>query len=236
MRVYNESGDCVAESPSREPEAVAAEVLSHFREESAGPVNSLTADASNLAPISLELEAVRRYASTGSLKEVSRQLGIAIYQLQKLQRTQWWQSELAALRRESAALKNAMLERIHDKTLSELQDRLEHGDYVATPRGFVRQKLSGKDLARISEAVFRQRQLLNGEPTEIHENKRLETLAEKLRALGKRDPVAAARIIEAEATDVTARESAALSHAGNKVPSMSADQLADTCGAAPGDA
>lgn len=207
MRVYDETGACVAESPSRDPETVAREVMVQLNIKDPAPGNSLAIDAANLAPINIELEAVRRYALCGSLAQVSRDLGIAIYQLQKLQRAQWWQDELAALRRESCAIKNASLERIHEKTLSELEDRLEHGDYIATASGrLIRQKLSGKDLARISEAVFKQRQLLMGEPTEIKENGRLKGLAAKLEALGKRDPIAAARIIEAEAIDVTARE------------------------------
>jgi hypothetical protein len=241
MRVFDHSGAMVAESPSRDPEVKAQEVLAYLRApEDPAPGNALTIDASNLAPISLELEAVRRYAKSGSLAAVSRELGIAIYELQKLQRTQWWQLELAALRRESMALKNAMLEKLHDQTLAQLQDRLEHGDYITTATGrFVRQKLSGKDLARISEAVFKQRQILNGEPTEIRENKRLETLAEKLRALGKRDPIAAARIIEAEAIDVTALESHAHAVVGGEGTEPAADsdvQRADLVETSSGDA
>lgn len=206
MRVYSPSGEVVAESPVREPEQVAQEVLRDFGATQVPAETSLLCDAANLAPVTLELEAVRRYAACGSLAKVSRELGIAIYELQKLQRTQWWQTELAALRREQCAIQNARLSRIHDLTLDQLEDRLEHGDLVARGRGFVRQKLSGRDLARIADSVFKQRQLLNGEPTEIRDNGQLEKLARKLAALGGKDPDAARRIVESEAVDVTARE------------------------------
>lgn len=201
MRVYAPNGQVVAESPSREPDlrAVAEGVLT------TAPRSKLLEDARELAPVSLELEAVRQYAETGSLAKVSRSLGIAIYELQKLQKTDWWQAELAALRREESAMKNATLTRIHNLTLSALEDRLEHGDLVMRGNGFVRVKLCGRDLARISEAVFKQRQLLIGEPTSIESNKKIEELANKLRALGGRDSDAARKIIDVEATDVTDR-------------------------------
>jgi len=188
VKVYSGT-KLVAESPTRDPVEAAQVALRDL----AAPTREEPAAAA-----SLELESVRLYAETGSLAQVSRQLGIAIYQLQKLQRTQWWQDELAALQRESAAIKNAQLTRIHNHTLEQLIDRVEHGDVIAHGRGFIRQPVSGKDLARISEAIFRQRQLLAGLPTEIVHNKKLETLASKLRALGRKDVDAAASIVEAE--------------------------------------
>jgi hypothetical protein len=195
MRVYGAGGVLVSESPSREAtsEPLAVEPKMNC---------TLLEDARALAPVSVELEAVRLYAESGSLASVSRELGIAIYELQKLQRTSWWQAELAALRREESAMKNARLTRIHNLTLEALEDRLEHGDLVMKGRGFVRAKLSGRDLARISEAVFKQRQLLNGEPTHIdNSNKKLEELSQKLRALGAKD--ATHLTIDMEAQDVT---------------------------------
>ena len=198
MRVYAANGQVIAESPSREPDSSRAAGV-------AVSTTPLLNDAKELAPVSLELECVRQYAECGSLAQVSRQLGIAIYELQKLQRTEWWQLELAALRREESALKNARLTRIHNLTLSALEDRLEHGDLVMRGNGFVRCKLSGRDLARISEAVFKQRQLTIGEPTSIESNKKIEELANKLRALGSRDVDAARRIVETEFVDVESR-------------------------------
>jgi hypothetical protein len=195
MRVYSKTGSLVAESPSRELDALVARATAPVE-----PATDLLADAKNLAPVSIELEAVRMYAETGSLAEVSRQLGIAIYQLQKLQRTEWWQNELAALRREASAMKNAKLTRIHNLTLEALEDRLEHGDYVLHGKGFIRQKMNGRDLARVAEAVFKQRQLLMGEPTHIDgANKKLEELSKKLEALGSRNPADARRVIDVEA-------------------------------------
>jgi hypothetical protein len=192
MRVYGKGGALVAESPSREPVAECAPV----------PCSDALTDASNLGPISLELEAVRMYAQCGSLAEVSRQLGIAIYELQKLQRTEWWQAELAALRREESAMKNAKLTRIHNLTLEALEDRIVHGDFIMRGNGFARIKMSGRDLARAAGEIFKQRQLLIGEPTHIDgTNKTLEKLAHKLRAVGYKDPYV--ETVDIEARNVT---------------------------------
>lgn len=194
MRVYSKDGSLAAESPLREPLASTPLVTT-----------ALQIDAANLAPVALELEAVRLYSQTGSLAAVSRQLGVAIYELQKLQRTEWWQAELAALRREEQAIKNARLSRIHQLTLDALEDRVTHGDFVMKGNGFVRVKMSGKDLARVSEAVFKQRQLLLGEPTSIDgSNKKLEELSQKLRALGAKD--ASHLTIDVEARNVPHQE------------------------------
>lgn len=193
MRVYGKSGQLVAESPSRDLEQLVARARTEAQ-------TDLLTDTQNLAPVSIELEAVRMYAECGSLAQVSRELGIAIYELQKLQRTEWWQNELAALRREASAMKNARLTKIHNMTLEALEDRLEHGDYVQRGNGFVRLRMSGRDLARVSEAVFKQRQLLMGEPTHIDgANKKLEELSKKLEALGSRKPEDARRVIDVEA-------------------------------------
>lgn len=192
MRVYGKGGVLVAESPSRE--AVSEPAPAVVCTEPA-----LLIDAANLAPISIELEAVRQYAQCGSLAEVSRNLGIAIYELQKLQRTEWWQAELAALRREESAMKNAKLTRIHNLTLEALEDRVVHGDFIMRGKGFCRVKMSGRDLARAAGEIFKQRQLLIGEPTHIDgTNKTLEKLAHKLRAVGYKDPYV-------ETVDVEAR-------------------------------
>lgn len=226
MRVYAAGGELVAESPSRDEAPLAGSPRSG--------TDTVLTDARNLAPVAIELECVRMYAETGSLAEVSRAMGIAIYELQKLQRTQWWQSELAALRREESARKNAALTRIHNLTLEALQDRLEHGDLVMRGNGFVRCKLTGRDLARISEAVFKQRQLLNGEPTAIDGgNKKLEQLADKLRALGKRDSKLAQQILDMEAVDVSAR---VVATTGQDATAMPSDQCRDTAQTVTGDA
>jgi len=229
MKVLDDKGVVVTETLNRNPAEAAAEALAHLGRQDQ---SSLLTDAANLAPVAIELEAVRLYAETGSLAAVSRRLGIAIYQLQKLQRTDWWQAELAALRREVAAVKTAKLEKLHGMALEQLEDRLCHGDFVAIGSRMVRVKLSGKDLARVSDSIFKQRQLLTGEPTEIRENKQLEKLAAKLRALGMRDPVAAAQIVEGEVRDVTTEERATPdpnpldqeASSGWRATSMSTDQ------------
>jgi len=140
--------------------------------------------------LSPELEAVRLFAKTGSLAAVSREMNVPIFELKKLSRSDWFQRELAELRRAEAAQLNAELTRLHDSTLAQLKDRLERGDVVFTGTGLRRVPLSASTLARVADTVFNQRQLVRQQPTAIVEdgNKKLEALARQLRALGAKDP------------------------------------------------
>lgn len=144
-------------------------------------------------PRSADLEAVRLYSLTGSLAKVSRELGVPLYELTKLTRTQWWQDELAALRREEMALTNASLTRVFDQTLAQIEDRLTNGDFTVSQGGALRRvPVSASTLARLADMVFDKRQLVRNEPTIIAgDNDKLARLADKLRRLG------AARTLEA---------------------------------------
>lgn len=155
---------------------------------------ALVEPAADLVPLTPDLEAVRLYALTGSLAKVSRELGVPIYELTKLTKTQWWQDELAALRREESALTNATLTRVFDLTLAQIEDRLAHGDFTLSQGGALRRvPVSASSLARLADMVFDKRQLVRNEPTVIAgDNDKLSRLADKLRRLG------AARTIEAE--------------------------------------
>lgn len=137
---------------------------------------------------SLELKALHMYSQSGSLAAVARSLSVPLYELQKLSRTDWWKQELAAIQREEAAVQNVKMSRILDKTLVEIEDRLENGDQVLHQGRLVRTKVSSGNLAKLANVIFDKRQLLQGLPTQIDgTNDKLQMLADRLRALGLRD-------------------------------------------------
>jgi hypothetical protein len=133
------------------------------------------------------LEAVREYVRIGTLSGVSRKLGIPLRNLNQWSRTAWWQDEVVLLRREQAAQLDALLTNLHGRTVEELIDRVENGDLVRTKTGkTVRAPLKARDVAAIAHIVFTERQLLRNEPTAIQgDTSKVQTLAEKLRLLGK---------------------------------------------------
>lgn len=136
------------------------------------------------------LTAVRLFAQHGTLAAVSRELNIPIYELKKLSRTDFWQREIAELQRAEAALLNVKLTKIFDQVLGSIEDRVLKGDFVAGPGGNLRRvPLTAATLARIADSVFEKQRLVRDQPTAIigGDNKKLATLASRLRALGAKD-------------------------------------------------
>lgn len=137
------------------------------------------------------LEAVRLFSLHGSLARVAADLHCSLYELKKLSRTDWWAREYAEIQRAEAAQLNVTLTKILDTTLEKLEDRVTEGDFLFAGGKLQRVPLSASTLARVVEIVFDKRQLVRQLPTAIvesGENSKLEQLAQKLRALGAKDP------------------------------------------------
>jgi replicative DNA helicase len=135
------------------------------------------------------LKAVRLFSLTGSLAAVAKELNVPIYALKKLSRTEMWARELADLQQAEAALLNVKMSKILDMSLDMMADRLEHGDFTVSAGKLVRSPLAATTLARAADCVFDKQRLLRELPTTIigGENKKLATLAQRLRALGAKD-------------------------------------------------
>jgi hypothetical protein len=134
-------------------------------------------------------EALQVFCRTGNTQDVVAATGLTAFEVKKLQGTSWWREELVEVLRHQAAEENAALTRVFSTTLTQLEERLQKGDPQVLGNKIVRLPLSASVLARVADAVFKQRQLLRENPTEITvENGKLEALARKLRALGARDP------------------------------------------------
>lgn len=136
----------------------------------------------------MELQAVRLFVKTGTLAATARELGLPLSDVRRWSQAVWWQTEVAALQRESAALADAMLTRIFDLGMDAMLDRLTFGDVRMYGGKQIRVPVKAEVLAHIIDVAFTKRQLLRNEPTAIAgDTKRLNTLAQKLRALGAQD-------------------------------------------------
>jgi hypothetical protein len=147
------------------------------------------------------LTAVRLFSQHGSLAAVSRELGVPIYELKKLSRTEFWQRELAELQRAEAALLNVKLTKLFDQVLTSIEDRVTLGDFIAGPAGQLKRvPLNASTLARVADSVFEKQRLVRDQPTSIisTENKKLALLASRLRALGAKD----IDLLETEAPEI----------------------------------
>jgi len=148
---------------------------------------------------SLQLEAVRAFVRTGSLAATSRELGIPMLDLTNWVKSVWWQEETTILIKQMKAAEEMVLTKILGTTAEAMLDRVINGEYVKHGKSglplvdketgvHMRMPLKAQDLARVSQVVFTQRQLLRNDPTTIPgDTDKMKTLAEKLKALGAKD-------------------------------------------------
>lgn len=143
-----------------------------------------------------EVAACAYYAECGNITLTARQFHKSTYQVKKLLGLAWFQDELARLKQEAVTKADAGYSKLLDLTMEQLLDRVVKGDVVRMKENKktgemeeVRAPLRVYDLVRINELSFMKRQILRNEPTEIQGGTQaLTVLAQKLRALGSKDP------------------------------------------------
>jgi transposase-like protein len=79
---------------------------------------------------SQKLEAVQTYLMTGNQAMTARILKIPEETVRRWVKTTWWQDIVADLRIQDELKLSTRLKNIVDKTMSVIEDRLEHGDFV----------------------------------------------------------------------------------------------------------
>jgi len=107
-----------------------------------------------------KLDIARRYFLCGSMAQVGRELGVRYDDLLQLAKEEWFTEELRALEREANALLKVKLTCLMDKTLSAIEDRLEHGDTIMADGRMVKIPIIARDLANLAKIVFEKKREL----------------------------------------------------------------------------
>jgi hypothetical protein len=191
MKVIGPDGELIEESPS--------EFFSTSEEdevEDNGP--GRPSDAGTVPPegeeeevVSWPIAACRMYCDKGNMAYVARHFGKTVYELNKLARTVLWQDEAIRYRKENAHALDATYTRVLDRALVELEDRIIQGEVVGVNKDGSKRRMpvTASVLTRVADSVFMKRQLLRNEPTAIAgDTDKMNILAQKLRALGAKDP------------------------------------------------
>lgn len=81
----------------------------------------------------------------------------------------WFKDLISEIQREDDNNVDAKLTKIVSKSLDNVVDRLENGDYMYDPKQgkFIRKPMTGRDTARVADIMFDKRNLLRGKPTSI---------------------------------------------------------------------
>lgn len=155
-------------------------------------------DESDNAPdgrVAWEVAACHYYVNVGNIAATARRFNTTVYEIKKLMSTAWWQEECLRIKNDSRVKIDAGFTRIVEKGIALLEERLENGDILRVkemPDGrkiITRSAVKAVDIARITDMAFMKRQLVRNEPTVVAgDTQTLSILAQKLRALGKKDP------------------------------------------------
>lgn len=130
------------------------------------------------------MKMVRMYYVCGDLDKVVREWNVSYCSLLKMSRSDWWVEEIQSLEREAAVKLKLRLLRVFDKSMTELEDRLEHGDILVMRDGSERRvPIGARDLSVIASSVFDKREKLEGRMigVKVNERNKLFALADNLK-------------------------------------------------------
>ena len=143
--------------------------------------------------------AVTTYLASGNLSLTSVATEIPLATLNRWKVAPWWKELTETIRSEENLVLDSKLAKIVDKSVGQLMDRIEHGDYQFDQKtgAIVRVPIKARDASKITTDMIDRRQLLQARqvekkegPTKIEE--RLLKLAESFASFGK------ARIVKHE--------------------------------------
>ena len=136
--------------------------------------------------------AVTTYLASGNLSLTSVATEIPLATLNRWKVAPWWKELTETIRSEENLVLDSKLAKIVDKSVGQLMDRIEHGDYQFDQKtgAIVRVPIKARDASKITTDMIDRRQLLQARqvekkegPTKIEE--RLLKLAESFAAFGK---------------------------------------------------
>ena len=154
--------------------------------------------------VDTKTDAAALYCVYGDFKEVFKITGIPEKTLRSWKEEPWWyeiQKQVFVEQNEKLA---ARLSNTLNKTIDELNERLEHGDYTYNPKTgeVTRKPIEAKVIASVFDSLAHQRRITRGEPTTISQ-KNLGTEDRLKRLEAAFTQFAEQKLIEGEAIDVT---------------------------------
>lgn len=109
-----------------------------------------------------KLEAVTTYLATGTLAMTGAIINVPIETLRNWKRTDWWKQYIEDLQYEDNLQLDSKLEKIMNKSLDAVIDRIENGDVMYDPRTGKQVRIPAKlrDVQKVTNDIIDKRQLL----------------------------------------------------------------------------
>jgi hypothetical protein len=157
-------------------------------------------------PEKKKIEVVTIYAATGDAKRASDLTKVPESTIKAWRKQEWFHDLLNEIREENNERIDAMFTNIVERSLEQVQDRIENGDFAVHPKTgeLIRKPVGVRDLSLVSAINIDKRQLLRGLPTSRTESvnapNKLEQLADAFIKLAntKRNE----KVIDIEAEEV----------------------------------
>lgn len=148
------------------------------------------------------VEAVTAYLACGSPSQVCVALGIPISTFQRWKASTWFKELVEQLRNEDTLKLDAKLTRIVEKSLVQIEDRIDNGNYTYNPRTGEYDRVQAKllDITRAATALLERQEKIRAMPEKAEIDK---TIDARLAKLGEEfTKFARARTIEGTSTKI----------------------------------
>lgn len=154
-------------------------------------------------PVEKKIEAVTTYLTLGNLRQVAAVTGVSYGMIKQWRMAPWWkdiEAEIVASRRVAAATK---LNKIVDKSLAVIDDRLDNGDFVYNNKSgeVIRKPVNLKDATSAANALMQRAAIIEklNKDEQIVENQvsikdQLANLAEQFALMNNRSKAGASDI------------------------------------------
>lgn len=161
-----------------------------------------------------KLECVLAYIATGSESHAAAVTGIPKTTIHDWRYQPWWKELVQQIHDEQDDAHNASIQKIIDKAINTVQDRLDHGDFQYDQKTgeLIRKPINLRDGHKVLVDMIDKRNLLTGKPTsrveQVDTKNQLEFLAKKFAefaTMSKRElnnHLNEDTVIDVDATDV----------------------------------
>jgi len=130
-------------------------------------------------------EAIAVFLATGSVTLTSEQINVPIHTINKWKASPWWKDKIQEIQKDDYDRIDTRLTKAIDKTLDEVMDRLNNGEYMFDVRTGKVKRIPAKlrDINTTFTQLLDKRQLIRKQPTKIVEQQstaaQLQNLAEQ---------------------------------------------------------
>lgn len=118
------------------------------------------------------IELVTTWLATGNLALSAATLGIPEVTARKWKASDWWKQIVEDLRQEENISLDAKLSKVVQKSVEQLLDRVEGGDYQYDQKTgqLVRKPISARDAAKITNEMLERRDILQGKKEQVSDS------------------------------------------------------------------